>query len=378
MAVIPAAFTGFNVFGQFGNKQASRVHDFTEFGFNECVINSSTLIAASWSYTAFAQENRLFVCGFLTDKPNASVNIIAPDKIKQIAAAEKFCLILLENGKIYKLLAKVEANLEEVKFAATNVAPPQKRTIFGAIKQQTVETFTHIACGSNINVAVSNTNGIYSIPSKIHEFPKHIKVKQLVCGFEHAMLLTNMGDIYAWGMGLRGQLGQELLQTEETPVLLEALAGIKIIHIAAGGWHSAAISAFGDLYTWGHNTNGQLGLRVFKPNGQKEPTVFPLPQIIDMPPCNTCSVKSSDDGQEGEQYTECIAVKVYAGARHTIVQMNCGTVYAAGWNVHGQLGLKKLNQMCDHFERVPFFATIPNQLNTPNIVCGPWCTVAIR
>ena len=37
-----------------------------------------------------------------------------------------------------------------------------------------------------------------------------------------------------------------------------ALDGMKIVKIAAGGWHSAAISEFNDLYMFGWNESGQL------------------------------------------------------------------------------------------------------------------------
>ena len=37
-----------------------------------------------------------------------------------------------------------------------------------------------------------------------------------------------------------------------------ALDGMKIIKIAAGGWHSAAISESNDLYMFGWNESGQL------------------------------------------------------------------------------------------------------------------------
>lgn len=58
----------------------------------------------------------------------------------------------------------------------------------------------------------------------------------------------------------RGQLGHSCLEDESEPKLIEALAGIKILQIATGGWHSCALSEEGDLYTWGWNSNGQLGI----------------------------------------------------------------------------------------------------------------------
>ena len=50
-----------------------------------------------------------------------------------------------------------------------------------------------------------------------------------------------------------------------------ALAGFKVIQIAAGGFYSCAITEDGDLYTWGMNSFGQLG---FPPKGCIEITFW--------------------------------------------------------------------------------------------------------
>lgn len=77
----------------------------------------------------------------------------------------------------------------------------------------------------------------------------------------------------------RGQLGHGTLEDESEPVLIEALAGLKINTIRAGGWHSCALSADGDLYTWGWNGNGQLGLE--NSTKDKPVTVQATPQIVE-------------------------------------------------------------------------------------------------
>ena len=59
---------------------------------------------------------------------------------------------------------------------------------------------------------------------------------------EHCMLLTEHGQVYSWGGGSRGQLGHGTVTSEDSPRLVMALDGMKIVKIAAGGWHSAAIS----------------------------------------------------------------------------------------------------------------------------------------
>jgi len=58
----------------------------------------------------------------------------------------------------------------------------------------------------------------------------------------------------------RGQLGHGELNEEDYPRLLKSLDGIRVIDISAGGWHTAAITECKDLYMWGWNHSGQLGI----------------------------------------------------------------------------------------------------------------------
>lgn len=85
------------------------------------------------------------------------------------------------------------------------------------------------------------------------------------------------------------------------PAKVEPLAGIKIVSISAGGWHSAAVSSFGDVYLWGFNSHGQLGISLYKNSSNSEnliknPSVYSIPQLVDL----VCSCKK----QETQQTTE--------------------------------------------------------------------------
>lgn len=128
--------------------------------------------------------------------------------IKALAACETHCLVLLQNGDLYKLPAKLKAELVQIKLEI----PPEKtaskatkRTLFGQPKvaRDTSTIVTHISCGTHINVAISAGNTVYSIPSCLHQFPQHQwRLRQLECGHEHAVLLNANGDVYTWGNGL--------------------------------------------------------------------------------------------------------------------------------------------------------------------------------
>ena len=71
----------------------------------------------------------------------------------------------------------------------------------------------------------------------------------------------NDSDLYAWGYNAGGQLGDGTNVTAPSPVKVNtsgALAGKRISSVSGGGGHSCAI-AEGVVYCWGNNGAGQLG-----------------------------------------------------------------------------------------------------------------------
>ncbi|XP_055946433.1 E3 ISG15--protein ligase HERC5-like isoform X2 [Argiope bruennichi] len=114
-----------------------------------------------------------------------------------------------------------------------------------------------------------------------------VPIKEIACGKEHVLLLSEFGTVFSYGFGSHGQLGLGNIGNQETPELVEALNGLKIISISAGGWHSAAISESGDLYMWGWNESGQLGFPCNKLQNGERPkeeieTICCLPKIVDL------------------------------------------------------------------------------------------------
>ncbi|NWR92372.1 HERC5 ligase, partial [Furnarius figulus] len=69
------------------------------------------------------------------------------------------------------------------------------------------------------------------------------------------------GELFTWGQNAHGQLGVGS-QTTFIPKaqLVNRLKGVPLAHIAAGGAHSTAVSLSGAVYSWGKNDFGQLGL----------------------------------------------------------------------------------------------------------------------
>ena len=60
--------------------------------------------------------------------------------------------------------------------------------------------------------------------------------------------------MYVWGWNQRGTLGhppETASSSESRPSQVKALAGVKVVQAAIGGWHCLARDEEGKVYAWG-------------------------------------------------------------------------------------------------------------------------------
>ena len=88
---------------------------------------------------------------------------------------------------------------------------------------------------------------------------KSEQVARIACGGAHTVALTVNGDVWQWGDPVAGQLGLVTSGAIRFPQKITELSGKGIASIECGSFHTAAISAKGELYTWGHGGEGRLG-----------------------------------------------------------------------------------------------------------------------
>ncbi|XP_034179217.2 RCC1 domain-containing protein 1 isoform X2 [Osmia lignaria lignaria] len=204
-------------------------------------------------------------------------------------------------------------------------------------------------------VVLTNLGRAFNVPTLV-EMPKRVQFIDVACGFDHTILCAQNGDIYSMGMGTRGQLGHGDLEDCDNPKLIEALAGIRVVQISAAGSHSAVVTEQGDLYTWGWNTNGELGL----PN--QESKVVAVPTLVDF---------TDDQNKNAEAFVK----KVECGNNFTICMMDDGTLWGSGSNKYGQLGEPR-----DVLPDTPKFVKLKVSLNSERITdfkCREWGTMLI-
>lgn len=213
-----------------------------------------------------------------------------------------------------------------------------------------------------------------------HDTPQHIAalsdIVSVSAGVHFSLALSSNGTVYAWGQGSTGRLGQGDDENDKlSPVAVAGLSNI--VAISAGGAHSFALDADGNVYTWGGNNVGQLGLGDF--TTRKTPQlVATLPEVdhivagrqssfvIDAAG-NLYTWGHNDAGQlgHGDQdnrssptpvATLSQITQVASGRFHTLALGADGSVYSWGRNENGELGLGDFENR-DSPSAIPFFGS---------------------
>ena len=102
----------------------------------------------------------------------------------------------------------------------------------------------------------SNSNTDTPVRVKL---PAGTKAKSISAGDAHALAITTKGHLYAWGYNGDGELGNGTTNDAGKPVKVGLPAGTKVKIVSAGGDHTLALSTTGQLYAWGYNGDGELG-----------------------------------------------------------------------------------------------------------------------
>lgn len=185
-------------------------------------------------------------------------------------------------------------------------------------------------------------------------------IHEVACGAMHTCALTAQGEVYSWGDGTYAQLGVDcrspvLKQSTMSlsPILISKLVGHKIVTISAGAGHTLALDISGVLFGWGMCNQGQLGIG---------PT----------------TEKFIGEPQEIEAMHGKVVVSIACGIAHSIFLLSSGTIECCGMNTFGQLGFSSSDLDGSKNVTTPRAPQLPTEATgITHIACGGAHTLVI-
>ncbi|HPW56369.1 MAG: SUMF1/EgtB/PvdO family nonheme iron enzyme [Thermoanaerobaculaceae bacterium] len=200
-----------------------------------------------------------------------------------------------------------------------------RRTVYSStpLTQTAVGDSIQVAAGAYHSLAVrsdgkvvswgSNSEGQlgYVTSWQVSEQPKAIPnldgIVAVAAGYWHSLALSSTGEVWSWGSNMRGQLGSGSTASRTAPAKVQGLP--QIAAVVAGEQHTLALSTTGKIWAWGYNNSGQVG------NGTRATQLTPVELA------GLSGVKA-----------------IGAGANHSLAVTEDGSLYVWGSNANRQLG----------------------------------------
>jgi alpha-tubulin suppressor-like RCC1 family protein len=204
-----------------------------------------------------------------TDSQSVPKRVEGPNNVADIAARSNHSLAVGEGGTVYTWGYNVQGQLGlgGHGHGAERLVPTEVPGVneVVAVAAGSLHSFalsrdgTVMACGQNSSgqLGLGDTDDRYT-------FTVVAGLRGVVdidAGASHSIAVTAEGGLYTWGTGRAiGHGGDHTTQRlVPTKVTRGGIGEAAVVQVAAGEFHSMALTTTGELYAWGQNTYGQLG-----------------------------------------------------------------------------------------------------------------------
>lgn len=209
---------------------------------------------------AYDDESNPYFCRYFN-------KIDMDDSFIDVSAYKNNIVALSESGQVYWINASC---CDSYRLFTKEVA---RKPFVSAITDTNI-SFTQISAGDKVyGIDINNQvreiyqDGSYSEPIN------DILYTSISCGNGHYLAIDENGNVWSWGKNYWGQVGNgETGTIIETPV--QITDGLYFTQVSAGDAISAAIDTNYNVYTWGYNSNQQLGFLKESLNSVSVPTIL--------------------------------------------------------------------------------------------------------
>ncbi|KAB1210505.1 Ultraviolet-B receptor UVR8 [Morella rubra] len=281
-------------------------------------------------------------------------------RIKQIACGDSHCLAVTMEGEVQSWGRNQNGQLGLGTTEDSLV--PQKIQAFQGV------SIRMVAAGAEHTAAVTEDGELYGwgwgrygnlglgdrndrlVPEKVSAVDGQKMVK-VACGWRHTISVSLPGGLYTYGWSKYGQLGHGDFEDRLVPHRLEALRDTCISQISGGWRHTMALSSDGNLYGWGWNKFGQVGVGDGVDHCSPVQVKFPDEQALSYyHSSQKWSIGPSIDFQFHQICSDsCLCAPSQHQKKEKVIQISCGwrhtlavterqNVFSWGRGTNGQLG----------------------------------------
>ncbi|MFH1846268.1 MAG: hypothetical protein ABH869_01785, partial [Candidatus Omnitrophota bacterium] len=326
---------GSNYYGQLGTGEASDVPIQVGGGLADkkvkkiaCGDEHSLAIDEDGNVWGWGRNDKHAVSPDWTTNESYPVQMTYTGDFKDIGGGNNFSILVRSNGEVWacgdnmygyigdgtennaRYLKKIEQDIDGNEFQGLASVSVGSYHVLGADDGGNVWAWGR---GHDYRLGHGDTSHQYK-PKKVTALDPET-ITEVVAGYKSSFALNESGDIWAWGDNEHGRLGLGDTSDEKYPAQIPGITGIKLF--STYGSHSIAIRNNADILTWGDNRLAQLGKEEWQP-------CIHEPEIIE--DNNTNSFVNNN--------FQKVSVSIY----HVLALDAEGKVWAWGSNNYGQIG----------------------------------------
>ncbi|CAL1413792.1 unnamed protein product [Linum trigynum] len=243
-----------------------------------------THVSAGWSHSGFVSDGGcLFTCGdgsfgqlghgdYSAYSTPAKVSYFVNNHVEQMACGMRHSLVLLKGSLESQVYGFGSGKRGQLGISVEKIKSANLPRVTAGFEDIQITTIT---ANGDHSASLSVDGKLYTWGRGFSGSPDinvpsctlpSLSFSQVALGWNHALLLTDDGEVFMLGGNRHGVLSNTEKMMNTAPNHLPGTErvripnGVKVRQIAAGSEHSALLRVDGEVMTWGWGEHGQLGL----------------------------------------------------------------------------------------------------------------------